>query len=58
MTTSKTEEDIVRAYNLGANSYITKPVTFEGLVEIVHQLDKYWFSIVELPRHNGEFGRG
>ena len=55
LTTSKTEEDILRAYNLGANSFITKPVTFEGLVDIVRQLDKYWFSIVELPRRDGEF---
>jgi CheY-like chemotaxis protein len=54
LTTSKTEEDILRAYNLGANSFITKPVTFEGLVEIVRQLGKYWFSIVELPGRNSE----
>ncbi|HEY5545298.1 MAG TPA: response regulator [Gemmatimonadaceae bacterium] len=54
LTTSKTEEDILRAYNLGANSFITKPVTFEGLVEIVRQLGKYWLSIVELPGRSGE----
>lgn len=54
LTTSKTEEDILRAYNLGANSFITKPVTFEGLVEIVRQLGKYWLSIVELPGRGGE----
>lgn len=53
LTTSKTEEDIVRAYDLGANSFITKPVTFEGLVEIVRQLGKYWLSIVELPGRGG-----
>jgi CheY-like chemotaxis protein len=49
MTTSKAEEDILRSYDLGVNSYITKPVTFEGLVEIVKVLGKYWFEIVELP---------
>lgn len=49
LTTSKAEEDIVRTYNLGANSYITKPVTFENLVNVVKVLNKYWFDIVELP---------
>ncbi len=50
MTTSKAEEDILRTYDLGVNSFITKPVTFEGLVEIVKMLGRYWFQIVELPR--------
>jgi len=49
MTTSKAEEDILRSYNLSAASYITKPVTFEGLVEVVKTLGKYWLEIVELP---------
>lgn len=49
LTTSKTEEDILRSYNLGANCFITKPVTFEGLVEVVRVLDKHWFQLVELP---------
>jgi CheY-like chemotaxis protein len=49
LTTSKDEEDILRSYNLGANSYIMKPVTFEGLVDVVKSLGKYWFEIVELP---------
>jgi CheY-like chemotaxis protein len=49
LTTSKDEEDIIRSYNLGANSYITKPVTFEGLVEVMKSIGKYWFEIVELP---------
>ena len=52
MTTSSAEEDILRSYDVGASSYITKPVTFEGLVQIIRQLGSYWFSIVELP-HNG-----
>lgn len=50
LTTSKAEEDILRSYDLGANCFITKPVTFEGLVEVVKVLDKHWFQIVELPR--------
>jgi CheY-like chemotaxis protein len=49
LTTSKAEEDILRTYDLGVNSYITKPVTFESLVEIIKVLGRYWFEIVELP---------
>lgn len=49
LTTSKTEEDILRSYDLGANSYITKPVTFEGLVRVIQMLGHYWLEIVELP---------
>jgi CheY-like chemotaxis protein len=49
LTTSKAEEDIFRSYDLGANSYITKPVTFEGLVAVMKTLGQYWFEIVELP---------
>lgn len=49
LTTSKTEEDICRSYKLGVNSYITKPVTFSSLVEVMKALGRYWFEIVELP---------
>ncbi len=49
LTTSSQEEDILRSYNTGANSYITKPVTFEGLVKVMKSLGQYWFEIVELP---------
>ncbi len=49
LTTSKAEEDILRAYDLGVNSFILKPVTFESLVEITKTLSKYWFEVVELP---------
>jgi two-component system, response regulator len=49
MTTSKAEEDIFRSYDLGANSYITKPVTFERLVELMKVLGRYWIEFVELP---------
>ncbi len=52
LTTSSAEEDIYKTYNLGANSFITKPVTFNGLVEIMCQLGRYWFEIVELPPSN------
>jgi CheY-like chemotaxis protein len=50
LTTSKAEEDIYRTYNLGVNSFITKPVTFGALVDVLKELGKYWFEIVELPR--------
>jgi CheY-like chemotaxis protein len=49
MTTSKAEEDIFRTYDLGANSFITKPVTFERLVELMRTLGQYWIEFVELP---------
>jgi len=49
LTTSKAEEDIYRTYDLGVSSFITKPVTFEGLVEVMKALGRYWFEIVELP---------
>lgn len=49
-TTSKAEEDIYRSYELGVNSFITKPVTFENLTEVMRTLGQYWFEIVELPK--------
>lgn len=52
LTTSKAEEDIFRSYDLGANSYITKPVTFESLVDVMRGLGRYWLEIVELPNGN------
>lgn len=50
LTTSKAEEDILRTYNLGVSSFVTKPVTFAALVDTMATLSKYWFEIVELPR--------
>ena len=52
LTTSKAEEDILRTYDLGVNSFITKPVSFDGLVEVMKSLALYWLEIVELP-HDG-----
>ena len=49
LTTSKDEEDVAITYNLGANSFIIKPVSFKKLVEIVETIGKYWFEIVKLP---------
>lgn len=49
-TTSKAEEDIFRSYQLGSNSFITKPVTFDKLVRVIAALGAYWFKIVKLPQ--------
>ena len=49
LSTSSNDEDVVRSYQLGVNSFITKPVTFTGLVEAMHVLGRYWLEIVELP---------
>ena len=49
LTTSGLDEDIIRSYQLGVNSFITKPVTFSGLVEAMNVLGRYWLEIVELP---------
>jgi len=49
LTTSQTEEDILRSYEIGAAGYITKPVTVEALVEIIKGLGEYWMQIVRLP---------
>jgi CheY-like chemotaxis protein len=49
LTTSKAPEDIYRTYDLGANSFIIKPMNFASLVEVMRTIGKYWFEIVELP---------
>jgi chemotaxis family two-component system response regulator Rcp1 len=51
LTTSQAEEDVLRAYGLHANCYITKPVDFESFVNVVRSIQQFWFSIVTLPRH-------
>jgi len=50
LTTSQSEEDVVRSYDEGANSFISKPVTFDGLVDVMRGLQHYWFEIVAVPR--------
>lgn len=49
LTTSRAEEDILRTYDLGVSSFITKPVSFDGLVDVMRALATYWFEIVRLP---------
>jgi CheY-like chemotaxis protein len=52
LTTSKDEADVLSSYDLGVSSFITKPVTFGGLVDVMRTWTQYWFEIVELP--NGD----
>ncbi|MBF0195341.1 MAG: response regulator [Magnetococcales bacterium] len=49
LTTSDAEEDIIRSYSLGVNSYIRKPVIFSAMVDLMKTLGTYWLEIVELP---------
>jgi CheY-like chemotaxis protein len=49
LTTSKSDEDIFQTYDLGVSGYVTKPVTFDGLVEVMKSIGEYWFHIVKLP---------
>ena len=49
LTTSQAEEDIFKTYSLGVNSFITKPVSFSRLVQVMKELGHYWLEIVELP---------
>ncbi len=53
MTTSKAEEDIYRTYDLGVNAFISKPVTFEGLVDVMRVMGSFWFEVVALPAVGG-----
>ena len=49
LTTSQSDEDIVRSYDLGVNCYNRKPASFEGFVELMDRLHKFWFELVEIP---------
>lgn len=52
LTTSKAQEDVLKTYDLGVNSFITKPVTFDSLVDLMQLLGRYWFELVELPKRS------
>jgi CheY-like chemotaxis protein len=54
LTTSRAEEDIVRTYDLGVNSFVSKPVTFTELASAMQRLTCYWFDLVELPQESGD----
>ena len=49
LTTSKSEEDVLRAYNLHANCYITKPVDFARFMDVVKSIENFWLTVVRLP---------
>ena len=49
LTTSRAEEDVLRAYDLHANCYVTKPVDFEQFMRVVRQIDEFWVKVVTLP---------
>jgi two-component system response regulator len=49
LTTSQSDEDIVKSYDLGVNCFLRKPASFEGFVEIMDRLNKFWFELVEIP---------
>jgi chemotaxis family two-component system response regulator Rcp1 len=50
LTTSSSEEDVLKSYRLHANCYISKPVDLEGFLTVVKSIDSFWLSIVKLPR--------
>ncbi|CAK0773390.1 Response regulator Rcp1 [Azospirillaceae bacterium] len=52
LTTSDTHKDVISAYSLGANSFVTKPMGIDQLMAMLHGIEEYWFSIVRLPRPN------
>jgi CheY-like chemotaxis protein len=54
-TTSRADTDIGKIYDLGANSFVPKPVAFDALVKIMNVLAQYWFGIVELPQPRPKF---
>ncbi len=54
-TTSRADADVEKVYDLGANSFVVKPVAFDALVKIIGQLAQYWFGIVELPSPRHQF---
>jgi len=50
LTSSKSDEDVIRSYETGVNSFVTKPVSFEGLVSVIAELKRYWVEVVEIPK--------
>ena len=53
MTTSSAEADVLASYDIGASSYIVKPITFDALIDVLRQFERYWLQLVELPSGRG-----
>ncbi|MBF0558927.1 MAG: response regulator [Nitrospirae bacterium] len=49
MTTSESDQDILKSYNLGANCYITKPIDLDQFIKVVHVIEDFWLKVVRLP---------
>ncbi|MFB6139913.1 MAG: response regulator [Halosimplex sp.] len=49
MTSSEAEEDIVQSYDLHANAYLTKPIDFEGFLDVVQRIEEFWLTVVKMP---------
>ena len=55
LTTSQTDEDILKSYQLGANCYVTKPVGLDEFTKVVDAIEDFWFTIVRLPKVPGSY---
>jgi CheY-like chemotaxis protein len=58
LTTSNAESDVLKTYNLGVNTFISKPVTFKEMIEVTRSIGNYWFQIVELPIYHNNGRKG
>ncbi len=58
LTTSQAEQDVIRSYELGVNAFVTKPVTFEKLVEAMRVIGTFWFGLAKLPSHRRRTRQG
>jgi chemotaxis family two-component system response regulator Rcp1 len=53
LTTSKSEEDVLKSYNLHANCYVTKPLDLDHFIKVVQAIEDFWFTVVKLPNEGG-----
>jgi CheY-like chemotaxis protein len=52
LTSSEAEEDIVQSYELHANAYLTKPVDFDGFLDVISRIEEFWLTVVKMPPEN------
>jgi two-component system, chemotaxis family, response regulator Rcp1 len=57
LTTSQAEQDVLRAYSLHANCYVTKPVDFRQFIEVIRSIEDFWLTIVKLPEAHDQQGK-